>query len=136
MADGDQMETFNGVVLVWLTMPAVSYISARFLVGSMEVKVKTSITTSADTIPSLEASSLCDSPSHRVVDNASGNLTLLGLASLCSCGISFLKLTLCISDMVVRLLSDGYGRGVSFFFLLFFFLSSLILKKIKKTKMS
>ena len=80
MADGDQMETFNGVVLVWLTMPAVSYISARFLVGSMEVKVKTSITTSADTIPSLEASSLSNSLPYRDMFNAGENLTLLGLA--------------------------------------------------------
>ena len=112
MADGDQMETFNGVVLVWLTMPAVSYISARFLVGSMEVKVKTSITTSADTIPSLEASSLSNSLPYRAMFNAGENLTLLGLASMCPCDTSFLKPTLGISDVVVRLLMDGYGKGV------------------------
>jgi len=56
---------FNGAVVAWLAAPAVSCISVRLLVGSVEVKVKTWTTTSADAVPLLEASSHT-SPSYHV----------------------------------------------------------------------
>ena len=55
MADGDQMGAFNGVVVAWLAALDISCISAQLLVGSLEVKVKTWMTTSADAVPSFEA---------------------------------------------------------------------------------
>ena len=65
---------FSSVVVVWLAVSAIYCISGWLLVGSVEVKVKTWTTTSADAVPS----SLCTSPYRRVADIAGENLTLLG----------------------------------------------------------
>ena len=69
---------FSSIVVAWLAASAIYCISGWLLVGSVEVKVKTWTTTSADAVPSSEASSLCTSPSRRVANIAGENLTLSG----------------------------------------------------------
>ena len=108
-------------MVAWLVAPAISFISGRLPVGLVEVKVKTWTTTSADAF-------------HRVADNAGENISLLGLASLCPCGMLFLNAMLGISDVVVRLSSSWLQPSVGMFLFFPFFLSFLSFSKKKKQK--